>query len=158
MYYYKVKENSVIENMMTEDKEAIDGISKRTSSFCEKYGFKAATLITYPVIFVDAVIRPNDDADLDLFKKISDYGDYIPRKRYKSVYDEFQAIGNHKKKLNDFIYSNSNNNINGQRRLTWEYNEKPFMIGYSHKLNQDIIDENLIEITKSEFMKRKEEE
>jgi hypothetical protein len=109
------------------------------------------------VIFVDAVIRPQDGADLDLFKTISDYGDYVPRKRFKSVYDEFQAIGKYKRKLNDFIYSNSNN-ISGQRRLTWENDEKPFMIGYSHKINQNIIDENLIEITKSEFMKRKEEE
>lgn len=157
MYYYRVKENSVIENMMTEDKKAIDRIFERADKFCEKYGFKESVLVTYSVIEIIGFKHPQDDADLNLFKKPNSWGEYIPKKRFKSVYDEFQAIGKHGRKLNDLIYSNSNN-VRGQRRLTWEYNEKPFMIGYSHELNQNIIDENLIEITKSEFTKRKEDE
>lgn len=33
MYYYKVKENSVIKDLMTQDKEAIDKIYERADRF-----------------------------------------------------------------------------------------------------------------------------
>lgn len=161
MYYYRVKENSVIENMMTEDKKNIDNITEKADRFCEKYGFRKMAFRTYPVIEVEAVKDPKDDANLELFKKPNKHGEYIPRKRFKSVYAEFQAIGKYRRKLTSFIYfiyANSETVSVGEIELTWGGIKKPFVIGYSHKINQDIIDENLIEITKSEFTNRKEEE
>lgn len=157
MYYYKAKENSVIENLMAQDKKAIDEITEKADRFCEKYGFRDMTFLTYPAIEVLGFRDPKDDANLELFRKPNDFGEYIPRKRFKSVYAEFQAIGKYRRKLNDFIYSNTKE-FCGEYRLIWDNSKEPLLMGCSHKLNQNIIDENLIEITKSEFMKRKEED
>lgn len=157
MYYYRVKENSVIENMMAEDKKNIDNITEKADRFCKKYGFRKMAFITYPVIEVEAVKDPKDDTNLELFRKPNKWGEYIPKKKYKSVHDEFQAIGKYRRKLNNFI-SNNTKEFCGEWRLTWDNSKKPLLMGCSHELNQNIIDENLIEITKSEFTKRKEEE
>lgn len=157
MYYFRVKENSVIENLMAQDKEAIDNITERADRFCEKYGFRKMSFLTYPAIEVEAVKDPKDDASIELFRKPNSWGGYIPRKRFKSVYAEFQAIGKYRRKLNNFIFNNAIE-FCGEWHLTWDNSKEPLLMGCSHKLNQNIIDENLIEITKSEFMKRKEKD
>lgn len=147
MYYYKVKENSELEEYLTREEEARQNLLNKASSMAEKLGFLSYDIADNLRLEIIGFSNPLPEADLYKFKK-SFKGVYIPRKN-TDVYKEMKDFPSNCKTFFSFFMDNRLNEGNYMLKSI-RTNFKPYMIGVSHRLKIKWWDQ-LSEITRSEY-------
>ena len=147
MYYYRVKENSELEEYLTKEEEARQNLLNKASSMAEKLGFLSYDLADNMRLEIIGFSNPLPEADLSKFKKPF-MSVYIPRKT-TDVHKEMKDFSSNCETFFKFFINNRLNEGDYMLKAI-RTNFKPYMIGVSHRLKIKWWDQ-LDEITRSEY-------